>query len=138
MQISDLPVLNVTLNAVSAILLFVGRVWIKKADRYRHKLTMIAALVTSALFLTSYLIYHYEVGSVPYPYFDWTRVVYFVILIPHIILAAIMVPFILFAVWFAFRERFTAHKRLVRWVWPVWMYVSLSGIAVYLMLYRVH
>jgi uncharacterized membrane protein YozB (DUF420 family) len=97
---------------------------------------MIAALVASAVFLTTYLIYHYQVGSVPYPYYDWTRPLYFAILIPHVILAAVMVPFIITAVWFALRGQFERHRRIVRWLWPVWMFVSLSGLAVYLLLYR--
>jgi uncharacterized membrane protein YozB (DUF420 family) len=96
---------------------------------------MVSALISSAVFLTCYLIYHAHVGSVPYQHYDWTRPVYFTILIPHIILAAIMTPFILLAVWFAFREKFEKHRKIVRWLWPVWMYVSVSGVLIYLMLY---
>jgi uncharacterized membrane protein YozB (DUF420 family) len=133
---SDLPHLNALLNAVSAILLISGYISIKKNYPERHKSFMVAALVASLLFLISYLIYHNAVGSVPYPHHDWTRPLYFAILIPHIILAALMVPFIIAAVYYAFREKFDRHRRLVKWVWPVWMFVSLSGIAVYLMLYQ--
>jgi putative membrane protein len=133
--VSNLPTLNAILNLVSAVLLLLGYIAIKKQQRPVHKRWMLAAMVSSALFLISYLVYHYNVGSVPYPYYDWTRTVYFVILIPHIILAAVMVPFILAAVYFAFRGRFDKHRRLTVWVWPVWMFVSLSGLAVYLMLY---
>lgn len=97
---------------------------------------MLSALITSILFLTSYLIYHYQVGSIPYPHHDWTRPLYFAILIPHIILAALMVPFIITIVWWAFRENFEKHRRLAKFVWPVWMFVSVSGIIVYLMLYH--
>ncbi len=97
---------------------------------------MLGALVSSGLFLTSYLIYHYEVGSVPYPHHDWTRPIYFAILIPHVILAAVMTPFIIAAVIYAFRNRFDKHKRITRWLWWVWMFVSVSGIVVYLMLYH--
>jgi uncharacterized membrane protein YozB (DUF420 family) len=97
---------------------------------------MLAALISSALFLTSYLIYHYSVGSVPYPRHDWTRIVYFAILIPHVILAAVMVPFILSAVYFAWKRQFDRHTRVTRRLWPVWVFVSISGIVVYLMLYR--
>lgn len=96
---------------------------------------MWSALVSSTLFLISYLIYHYRAGSVPYPYHDWTRVLYFVILIPHVILAAVMVPFIIAAVYFAIRGRFDKHTRITRWLWPVWMFVSISGVIVYIMLY---
>lgn len=97
---------------------------------------MIAALSVSALFLVTYVIYHAEVGSIPYPHHDWTRPVYFVILIPHVILAAVMVPFILTIVWRAWRGEFVKHKRLARFVWPVWLFVSISGVIIYLMLYR--
>lgn len=128
--------LNATLNLISAFLLLGGYVKIKRGDREGHRKFMIAALVASGLFLTSYLIYHYQVGSVPYPYHDWTRTLYFVILIPHIILAALMVPFILAAVYFALREKFDRHTRITKWLWPVWMFVSTSGVVVYLMLYH--
>jgi uncharacterized membrane protein YozB (DUF420 family) len=136
MNYTDLPTLNAVLNGFSTILLLFGFIYIKKGLPDIHKKFMIAAIVSSALFLTSYLIYHYRVGSVPYPYQDWTRPVYFAILIPHVILAAIMVPFILLAIFYAWRKRFEKHKRITRRLWPVWMFVSLSGIAVYLMLYR--
>lgn len=136
MTISDLPSLNAILNALSTSLLLLGYVHIKKGYRDRHRKFMIAAVISSAAFLISYLIYHNQVGSVPYPYHDWTRPVYFAILIPHIILAAVMVPFIIAALWFAVRGKFERHKRLTRWVWPVWIFVSLSGIAVYFMLYH--
>ena len=98
---------------------------------------MLAALATSALFLASYLVYHARVGSVPYPRHDWTRPVYFGILIPHVILAGVMVPFILLAVLHAWRRRFDRHVRITRWVWPVWLFVSVSGVAIYLMLYGI-
>ena len=97
---------------------------------------MLSALATSILFLTSYLIYHFNVGSVPYPHHDWTRPVYFSILIPHTILATVMTPFIIIAVWRALHEDYEKHKKIVRWVWPVWMFVSVTGVIVYLMLYR--
>jgi uncharacterized membrane protein YozB (DUF420 family) len=135
-SVSDLPTVNAALNTLSAILLLFGYINIRRRNIEQHKRLMLAALVTSAFFLTSYLIYHYQVGSVPYPYHDWTRPVYFTILIPHVILAGVMVPFIIAGVWFAFRQRFDRHRRLMRWVWPVWMFVSVSGVAVYLMLYQ--
>ena len=135
MKVGDLPTLNACLNLLSAVLLTFGYVNIKKRRKQIHKRFMIAALVSSALFLTSYLIYHYQVGSVPYPYHDWTRPIYFVVLIPHVILAAVMTPFIVILVWRALREDFVRHKRLAHWVWPVWMFVSVSGVVVYAMLY---
>lgn len=136
MSVNDLPTLNAILNLVSATFLLIGYRFIKKDNQRLHKRFMISALVSSALFLTSYLIYHYYVGSVPYPYYDWTRPVYFIVLIPHVILAAVMAPFILVMVWRALKGDFVRHKRIARWVWPVWMFVSVSGVTVYLMLYR--
>lgn len=135
MSAGDLPTLNAAFNMISAVLLTFGYINIRRGKQETHKKFMISALISSALFLTSYLIYHYLVGSVPYPYQDWTRTVYLIVLVPHIILAALMVPFILVMVWWAFRERFERHRRIARWVWPVWMYVSVSGVTVYLMLY---
>ena len=96
---------------------------------------MLCALVSCAVFLTCYLVYHYQVGSVKYPFMDWTRPLYFIILIPHVILAAVMTPFIFFIVWKAFKRDFVTHKKLARIVWPVWMFVSVTGVVVYLMLY---
>lgn len=135
MTISDLPAVNATLNLISAILLSFGFYFIKRGRIPIHKRFMISAAITSALFLISYLIYHYNAGSVPYPYYDWTRPIYFAILIPHVILAGIMAPFILILLYFAFRGKFEKHKRLAVWVWPVWIFVSISGILIYLMLY---
>jgi uncharacterized membrane protein YozB (DUF420 family) len=136
MNASDLPALNAALNFISAVFLTLGFINIKKKRPDVHKKHMMAALVSSGLFFISYLIYHYRVGSVPYPHYDWTRPVYFVILIPHVVLAGLMVPFILAAVWYAFKGRFDKHTRITRRLWPVWMFVSISGIIVYLMLYR--
>ncbi len=136
MDLSFLSTVNAILNAISALWLLLGYVNIKRGREATHKRFMLAALATSALFLTSYLVYHYAVGSVPYPHHDWTRPVYFAILIPHVLLAALMTPFIVVAVRHAFRGRFQKHRRIVRWLWPVWMFVSVSGIAVYLMLYH--
>jgi putative membrane protein len=135
-NLDNLPTLNAFLNLLSAVFLTLGYVFIKRQNRPAHKKLMISAMISSALFLTSYLIYHYHVGSVPYHRYDWTRPIYYTILAPHIILAAVMVPFILAAVWFALRADFQKHKRIVRWLWPVWMFVSISGILIYLMLYR--
>ena len=132
----DLPAFNAFFNSVSAILLLAGYAQIKKRKPDNHKKCMLAALLSSIIFLFSYLVYHYNVGSVPYPYHDWTRPVYFIILIPHILLAGIMAPFIILAVWHAWHENYPRHVRLVRWVFPIWLYVSASGVAIYFMLYR--
>jgi len=136
MNAADLPTLNAVLNALCAILLLLGFIMIKQNKREAHKKIMLSAVIVSGLFLISYVAYHYQVGSVPYPHHDWTRTLYFIILIPHVILAAVMVPFIIAAIRFALLGKFDKHKKLVKWVWPVWMFVSLSGLAVYTMLYQ--
>jgi uncharacterized membrane protein YozB (DUF420 family) len=133
--ISILPSIDALLNLTSIVLLALGYAAIKRGDRQRHRRLMLSALASSTLFLCFYLIYHAQVGSVPYPRFDWTRPLYFVLLVPHIVLAGVMVPGILTLVWLAFKERFDSHRRLARWVWPVWMFVSVSGVLIYLMLY---
>jgi putative membrane protein len=130
-----MPTLNACLNGASALLLLLGYISIKGGKPERHKRFMLAAMISSALFLISYLIYHSQVGSVPYPYHNWTRPLYFIILIPHSILAAVMVPFIIMAAYYALRGNFAAHTRITKRLWPVWMFVSLTGIVVYLMLY---
>lgn len=136
MDIHNLPSLNASLNGLSAILLLAGFAAIKKGNQTLHKRIMVAALVSSTTFLTFYLIYHFNVGSVPYPHRDWRRPLYFSILIPHVILAAGMLPFIFLAVRHALKGRYEKHKKLVHWVWPVWMFVSVTGVIVYLMLYH--
>jgi putative membrane protein len=135
-SIGSLPALNVFLNITSAVLLTIGFIFIKKHRPDIHKRIMLSALFSSIVFLVSYLIYHYNVGSVPYLRHDWTRPLYFAILIPHVVLAGLVVPFILVALWFALNKKFDRHKKLVRFVWPVWLFVCVSGIAVYLMLYQ--
>jgi len=135
MSTSQLPTLNAILNGTAGILLLLGYIQIKKGNRAAHKKFMLAALSVSLLFLISYVIYHIKVGSIPYPHQDWTRTVYFIILIPHVILAALMGPFIINAVRHALKDNIEKHKRLVRWVFPVWMYVSVTGVVIYLMLY---
>lgn len=135
-MIEYLPSLNAALNTVTSIFLVRGFLSIRRHDREAHRRWMLAALTGSVFFLTSYVIYHVNVGSVPYPYLDWTRPVYFAILIPHIILAGVMVPFIVTGVVWALRNRFDRHRKLMHWVWPVWMFVSVSGVVIYLMLYR--
>jgi len=131
----NLPTLNALLNLISFFLLIRGYRFIKSGDKHRHRQMMMMALFSSAMFLISYLTYHYQAGSVPYPHHDWTRLLYLAILIPHIILAGLMTPFILIAVSAALWGNFELHKKLVRWVLPVWLYVSVSGVIIYAMLY---
>ncbi|MFQ5608288.1 MAG: DUF420 domain-containing protein [Candidatus Zixiibacteriota bacterium] len=135
MSVQDLPTVNASLNLLSATFLMLGYLKIRRGERDNHRKLMLSALVCSALFLTSYLIYHFNVGSLPYPHQDWTRPVYFAVLIPHVVLAALMTPFILILVRRAWRGDFARHRRMARVVWPVWMFVSVTGVVIYCMLY---
>ncbi len=136
MNVYDLPAINATLNGIATVLLSSGYVAIRLGRKELHKALMISALVVSAAFLACYLIYHYHAGSKPFPDLGWIKTVYLVILIPHIILAAVMVPMILKTFWHAFRGEWESHKKIARWTFPIWMYVSLTGVVIYLMLYQ--
>ena len=136
MTVTDLPALNATLNAMSFVLLTTGWFLIKSGRRQAHKWCMIAALVVSAAFLTSYVVYHLQVGSVPFQKTGWIRTLYFVILIPHVILAAAIVPMILITVSRALSNKFDQHKKIAKITLPLWLYVSVTGVIVYLMLYQ--
>ena len=132
----DLPTLNACLNTLCTLLLVRGFLHIRRGARQAHQKSMLAALICSTLFLCSYLVYHIQVGSVPYPHHDWTRPLYFAVLIPHVVLAALIAPFVALVVWRAYNQDFARHRRLARWVWPAWIFVSVSGVVVYLMLYQ--
>ena len=136
MTVSDLPALNATLNAIAAILLVIGYVLIRRGRIQQHRRVMLAAFCTSALFLISYLTYHANVGSRPFTGQGPIRAVYFTILITHVILAAAILPMALITLNFALRSRFDRHLRIARWTLPIWLYVSVTGVIVYLMLYR--
>lgn len=136
MTVTDLPALNASLNATSFVLLTTGWFLIKSGRRQAHKWCMIAALAVSAMFLTSYVIYHLNVGSVPFQGTGWIRTVYFAVLIPHIILAAAIVPMVLVTVSRALSSRFDKHKKIARVTVPLWLYVSVTGVVVYWMLYQ--
>ncbi len=138
MGIADLPALNASLNAVSAIFLLLGYFFIRTKQVNRHRAAMLAAFFTSVLFLASYLVYHYHVGSKPFPGQGWIRSVYFAILISHVVLAAAIGPLAIATLTLAWRERFQTHRRLARWTLPLWLYVSLTGIVVYLMIYQIY
>ncbi len=135
MTVADLPALNATLNATSGVLLIIGWLMIKRGRVTAHKAFMGAAFVVSTLFLVSYLVYHYHAGSVPFTGTGSIRTVYFTILVTHIILAAAVVPLASVTIVLALRGRFAAHKRIARWTLPIWLYVSVTGVIVYLMLY---
>lgn len=136
MDLPVLPTINASLNGLAAVLLFLGWRAIKSGNRERHRALMIAALASSAAFLACYLYYHYTaVGLTRYQGQGILRYTYFLILLTHTPLAALMTPFILAAVWFAAKGQFAKHTRITRWLWPVWMYVSVTGVVIYLMLY---
>ena len=134
--LSDLPGVNAALNTASALLLAAGYLFIRNGRVAAHRRCMLTALLTSTLFLTSYLVYHANVGSVPFRGQGWIRAVYFTILISHTILAAAIVPLVLVTVTRALRRSFERHKRIARWTLPLWLYVSVTGVIVYWMLYR--
>lgn len=136
MTIEDLPTLNASLNSVSFVLLLCGFFAIKKGRRELHIKLMTGALIVSAAFLTSYLIYHFHVPSKKFPDLGWIKTVYLLILFPHIILATVMVPMILKTFWHAWRGEWDKHKKIARITFPIWLYVSVTGVVVYLMLYR--
>ena len=137
-SIYSLAPLNAILNTIATILLLAGFYFIKHRRIGAHRLCMISAIVVSAAFLTSYLIFHYEVGDILFTGRGWIRPVYFSILIPHVILAGLIVPLVLITLYFALRSRFVSHRRIARWTWPLWIYVSVTGVIVYLMLYQLY
>lgn len=135
MEISVFPTINACLNFSAGVLLLFGFRAIKRGDQATHRKFMIAALVMSTLFLISYLTYHYLHGSTKYTKEGLLRVVYFTILLTHTPLAALIVPFCLAAVYFAVKGDFRKHVRITKWLYPAWMYVSVTGVVIYLMLY---
>jgi len=136
LPLSYFPAINAVLNGTSAVLIASGVVLIKRGYREAHKRMMIAAFVTSSVFLISYLYYHAHVGSVRFQGQGWSRPVYFSILLTHTILAAVIVPFVLVTLTRGLRGRFEKHKRSARWTYPMWLYVSITGVVIYLMLYH--
>lgn len=136
MTATDLPTLNAILNASSAVCLLVGWCLIRSGRREGHRRAMLAALACSAVFLASYLVYHAQVGSVRFTGEGPVRTVYFSILVSHTVLAVVIVPLVLLTLTRALRGRFSAHRRVARLTLPLWAWVSLSGVLVYWMLYR--
>jgi putative membrane protein len=142
-SIFDLPAANATLNALSAIFLTFGFIFIKRGNKIAHRNCMISAFVTSIIFLACYLTYHGYLaiflhrGPTHFLNPQWFRPVYLTILGTHTILAIVIVPLILRTLWLAKNERFEAHKKIARWTWPLWMYVSVTGVVVYLLLYQI-
>lgn len=137
MDITALPPVNASLNATSAFLLVLGYIFIKQRAITAHTMAMLAALTTSVLFLILYLIYHYYHGTTRFPGHGAVRVFYFSILISHTILAVVQVPLIISTLFHAFRGNFLKHLRVARITFPIWLYVSVTGVVVYWMLYRI-
>ena len=133
-----LPLLNAILNSLSAVLLCSGYIAIRRRCESVHKTCMLTAFVTSTLFLISYLTYHYHVGSKPFTGHGGIRLVYFTILISHTILAVVIVPMVLLTLVRAWKAQWIRHRRLARWTLPLWLYVSVTGVVVYLMLYQLY
>jgi uncharacterized membrane protein YozB (DUF420 family) len=130
------PAIDASLNGTSAVLLLVGRGFIKRGRMAAHRAVMLAALLSSSIFLACYLYYHWHVGSVHFQGQGWSRPLYFSILISHTILAAAIVPLIIITLSRALRERFDRHRAIARWTYPLWIYVSVTGVIVYFMLYH--
>ena len=133
--IEDLATVNAALNASAAVFLVAGYLFIRNGWRHAHERCMLGALATSALFLVSYVVYHLNIGSKPFQGEGLIRLVYFAILITHVVLAAVIVPLALVTASRAFKERFEEHVRIARWTFPVWLYVSVTGVVIYFMLY---
>jgi uncharacterized membrane protein YozB (DUF420 family) len=136
-QYAMFPAINATLNGMSALLLLTGRWFIAQKKVAAHRATMITALGTSSAFLACYLYYHYHVGSVRFPGTGFWRSVYFVILISHTLLAIAVVPLVLITLSRALKRRFPQHRAIARWTFPIWLYVSVTGVIVYFMLYQI-
>ena len=134
--VHDLPAINATLNATAAGLLVVGHRFIQRGNVARHRACMLSAFLVSTAFLVSYVTYHVEAGSVRFTHPGWPRVVYLAVLGTHVPLAALIVPLALVTLWWALHGRFDLHVRVARWTYPVWLYVSVTGVIVYLMLYH--
>ncbi len=143
MTVHDLPAVNATLNGLSAVFLTLGFIFIKRGQKIAHRNCMITAFCTSVVFLACYLTYHTWLGVVlhqgPTHFLkpEWFKPIYITILISHTVLAAVIVPLILLTLQRARKQDFIAHKKIARWTWPLWLYVSVTGVLIYLLLYRI-
>lgn len=143
MSLADLPAVNASLNGLSAVFLSAGYYFIRRKNQVAHRNCMIAAFVTSALFLACYLTYHgyrahyLHQGPTVFKDPSWFRPVYLGILLTHTVLAVVVVPLALITFQRGLRQRFELHKRIARWTWPCWMYVSVTGVVIYLLLYQI-
>jgi len=132
----SLATVNAILNGSTACFLLTGYVFIRKKNIKAHRACMVTAFVLSSLFLVTYLIHHAQVGSVPFQHEGWIRRVYFAVLVPHVALAIVILPLALFTIYRGWTGRIAQHRKIARWTLPLWLYVSVSGVAVYLMLYH--
>lgn len=143
MTILDLPAVNGSLNALSSIFLMAGYIFIKQKKQNAHRNCMVAALITSTLFLICYLTYHFYLAYVlhkgPTRFVDpeWFRPIYLGILLTHTLLAVVILPMVIITVILAIRKRFETHRKIARWTWPLWMYVSVTGVLIYFLLYQI-
>lgn len=138
LTLTNLPLLNAVLNSISAVLLSGGYLAIRRQRIRLHKICMVSACVTSMLFLVSYLTYHYHMGSRPFPGQGAIRPVYFTILLSHTVLAAVIVPLVLLTLYRALTAQWSRHRYMARWTLPLWLYVSVTGVVIYLMLYQIY
>jgi len=137
MTLSDLPPLNAGLNSLSTIFLTLGFIFIRQKKIEAHRNCMILAFCTSTLFLISYLIYHHYAGRTEFKNPQWFRPIYLAILATHTVLAMAIVPLVLMTLNRAFKARYELHKKIARWTWPIWMYVSVTGVLIYFLLYQI-
>ena len=136
MTIDDLPAVNASLNAVSGILLLVGFALIRTRRIAQHRKVMLAAFATSSLFLVCYVVYHAQVGSVRFTRQGFVRPLYYTILVTHVTLAAAVLPLAIVTLTRGLNGRYPQHRRLARWTFPIWLYVSVTGVLVYVLLYQ--
>ena len=135
-QYAFYPVINASLNGTSAVLLLTAHSMIKRGRMAAHRALMLTAICTSSLFLASYLYYHWHVGSVHFQGQGWSRPAYFTILTSHTLLAITIVPLVIVTLSRALRDRFDRHRAIARWTYPLWLYVSVTGVVIYFMLYH--
>jgi uncharacterized membrane protein YozB (DUF420 family) len=136
LSVHDLPAVNASLNALSGLLLLCGFTLVRRRRIDLHRRFMIAAFAASSLFLICYVVYHAQVGSVPFPRHGYVRPLYFVILITHVVLAATVPPLAIITLTRGLKGRYPQHRRIARWTFPIWMYVSVTGVLVYVLLYQ--
>jgi len=137
-SLADLPAVNACLNGLSAVFLMTGYVFIRRGNKIAHRNCMVSAFVTSTIFLVCYLTYHFSVKTITrFKEPGWFRPIYLTILLTHTVLAVVIVPLVLMTLHRAVKERFDLHKKIARWTWPLWMYVSVTGVVIYLLLYRI-